>query len=82
MPENKDDIDLKGWTLHRAAEESRVDITRALIARGDVNASNYGNTPLHEAARHDSTDVVRLLIEKGANTDRIDLNWMDDQEDA
>jgi ankyrin repeat protein len=49
MPENKDDIDLDGWDLHRAAKESRVDIVRALIERGDdVNAMNEnGETPLH-----------------------------------
>ena len=35
MPENKDHIDLEGWDLHRAAKENRVDIARALIARGD-----------------------------------------------
>ena len=35
MPENKDDIDLDGWDLHRAAKENRVDIASALIARGD-----------------------------------------------
>ena len=40
MPENKDDIDLKCWTLHRAVEESRVDIVRLLIEQGaDINAS-------------------------------------------
>ena len=39
MPENKDDIDLGTWTLDRAAQENRVDIASALIARGDdVNA--------------------------------------------
>ena len=39
MPENKDDIDLKGWDLHRAAEENSMVTTFALIARGDdVNA--------------------------------------------
>jgi len=35
MPENKDDIDLDGWDLHRAANEDRADITRALITRRD-----------------------------------------------
>ncbi len=35
MPENKDDIDLEDWDLHRAARENRVDIARALVARGD-----------------------------------------------
>ena len=78
MPENKDDIDLEGWDLHRAAEENRVDIARALIARGDdVDARDEnGRTPLYWAARKGSPVKVRLLIEKGANTDGIDLSWM------
>jgi ankyrin repeat protein len=41
MPENRDDIDLDGWNLHRAAEENRSDIVRTLLARGDdVDARN------------------------------------------
>ena len=51
MPENKDDIDLDGWDLFRAAKENRSDIARA-------------------------------LLDRGANTDGIDLSWMEDQEDA
>jgi len=84
MPENKDDIDLEGWSLHRAARENRVDIARALIARGDdVNARDEdGGTPLHVAAGTNSLDVARLLIDRGANTEGIDLSWMDDQKDA
>ena len=36
---NVEEPDLEGWGLHRAAIENRVDIARALIARGDdVNA--------------------------------------------
>ena len=39
----------------------------------DVNApDDNGNIP----------NVARLLIDRGANTDGIDLSWMDDQEDA
>ena len=74
MPENKDDIDLEGWDLHRAARENRVDIARALIDRGaEVDArTRNGDTPLHAA----TFDVARLLIEHGANTDGIDLSWM------
>ena len=32
---NAEQPDLDGWDLHRAAKENRVDIARALIARGD-----------------------------------------------
>ena len=44
---NVEEPDLEGWDLHRAAKEDRVDIARALIARGDdVNALNGdGVTP-------------------------------------
>ena len=78
MPENKDDIDLDGWDIHRAAEENRVDIARALIARGDdVNARGWGpsrskyadNTALHLAAERDSAAMARFLIEHGADVD-------------
>ena len=37
MPENKDDIDLEGWDLHRAAKENRSDIVRAFVIRGDID---------------------------------------------
>ena len=84
MPENRDDIDLDGWDLHRAARENRVDFARALIDGGaEVDArDDVGDTPLHRAAWNNSLDVARLLIDRGANTDGIDLSWMDDQEDA
>lgn len=79
MPENKDDIDLKGWTLHRAAEENRVDIARALIERGDdVNAYQdrpySSSTPLHDAVNGDSPDVARLLIKHGADIEARDVD--------
>ncbi len=63
MPENKDDIDLDGWDLFRAAEENRVDITYACLLRGyDVNAKNEnGDTPFEHAARNKSYDVARFL---------------------
>ena len=51
MPENKDDIDLEEWDLHRATKENRIDVARA-------------------------------LIDRGANTDGIDLSWMEEQEDV
>ena len=72
MSDNKDDIDLDGWDLHRAA--NNVDIVRALIARGDdVEArDDYGRTPLHQAAWENSTEVARLLIENGADVDATD----------
>ena len=68
MPENKDDIDLDGWDLHRAAKENMVDIARALIERGDdVNASDEtGWRPLHEAAANKSLNAAHLMIEHGA----------------
>ena len=67
MPENKRDIDLGTWTLHRAANENRSDIARALIARGaDVNARGKdGSTPLHWAAKSNSLDVARLPLVRG-----------------
>ena len=84
MAENKDDIDLEGWDLHRAARENRADTARALIDSGaEVDARDEdGRTPLHWAVSYHSLDVARLLIERGANTDGIDVSWMDDQEDA
>ena len=80
-PENKRDIDLDGWDLHRAGEENRPDITLALLVRGDnIQAKDEdGDSPLHLAVWKESLDVARLLIEKGANTDGIDLNWMENQ---
>jgi ankyrin repeat protein len=36
-----------------------------------------GFTPLHlAAAQENSLDVAHLLIDRGANTDGIDLSWM------
>jgi ankyrin repeat protein len=76
MPENKDDIDLEGWDLHRAAKENRSDIARSLIARGDdIEAKDDdGWTALNRAASCNSLDVARLLIEKGAEVDARDGN--------
>ncbi len=82
---NIEEPDLEGWDLHRAVyRENRVDIARALIARGDdVNARDeVGESPLHWAANNNSLDVAGLLLDRGANTDGIDLSWMDDHEDA
>ena len=65
MPENRN-IDLEAWDLHRAAAANRVDIARSLIARGDDN----------DAIWRKSLDVARMRIERGANTEGIDLSWM------
>jgi ankyrin repeat protein len=35
-----------------------------------------GNTPLHRAALNNSLEVASLLMKYGANTDRVDLSWM------
>ncbi len=70
MPKNKDRIDLDGWDLHRAAKENRVDVTHAMIARGDnVNAPDKrGFIPLHVAAYEgDYVEIARLLIKAGAD---------------
>ena len=77
MPENKDDIDLEGWDLHRVAKENRVDIARALIARGDdVNARDEEWTPLHWAALNNSLGMARLLLDRGAEVDaRTENGW-------
>jgi len=41
-----------------------------------------GHTALYFAAWKESLRVARLLKDKGANTDGIDLSWMDDQKHA
>ena len=59
-------------------------MARLLLDSGaEVDARDgNGNTPLGFAAWAKSLGVVRLLTDRGANTDGIDLGWMDDQEDA
>ena len=57
------------------------------LGGGGALASPYsrddnGRTPLHWAANNNSLDVAGLLLDRGANTDGIDLSWMDDHEDA
>ncbi len=66
--ENKDDIDLEGWDLHRAAKENRVDIARLLInhdAELEARDEN-GCTPLHIADSNNSLDLSRLLRKRAA----------------
>ena len=69
------------WDFSLAAQDDRADIAHALIAReDDINARDrMGYPPLYLAAWENALDVARLLIEKGANTDGIDLNWMENQ---
>ena len=78
MPENKDDIDLEGWDLHRAAAEDRIDIARTLIEYGaDVDAkdkTHSSRTPLSLAADKNSLEVARLLIENGAEVNARSKN--------
>ena len=46
-------------------------------ADADIDAKDDdGETPLHRAAWDNSLDVARLLIEHDANTEGIDLSWM------
>jgi len=46
-------------------------------ADADIDAKDDdGWTPLHGAAGLNFADVARLLIDSGANTEGIDLSWM------
>ncbi|MBI00936.1 MAG: hypothetical protein CL783_00440, partial [Chloroflexi bacterium] len=79
--------DDKGRTpLHLAAmkKKNSVDVATLLIERGaDIVAKDdKGRTPLHYATKSNSLEIARLLIQHGANTDGIDLSWMEDQEDG
>ena len=72
--------------LHGTVYHNYVDIARTLIKHGaDIHLKdNDGSTPLALAAewasRRKLAGIARLLIEQGANTDGIDLDWIDDQE--
>jgi ankyrin repeat protein len=72
------DIDAKDNNGRTPLHEAAADVARLLIKLGaDIEAKdNNGWKPLHEAVANDSLDVTRLLIEHGANTDGIDLSWM------
>ena len=67
-----------GGDLHEAARDNSLDVASLLIDRGaDIEAKDpYGYTLLHWAALNKSLDMARLLIEHDANTDGIDLSWM------
>jgi ankyrin repeat protein len=69
-----EELDLKGWNLHRAAEENRADIARALINSGnDVDTrSDSEATPLFHAAFSNSIQVAKVLIENGADVNALD----------
>jgi serine/threonine-protein phosphatase 6 regulatory ankyrin repeat subunit A/serine/threonine-protein phosphatase 6 regulatory ankyrin repeat subunit B len=45
-------------------------------SEGDAK-TDLGNSALHFAAKQQSLGMTQLLIGHGANTDEIDLNWMD-----
>ena len=69
-----------GTLLHMAAEKNTLDVARQLIDSGaDIEARDKsGDAPLHKAAESNSLDVASLMIDRCANTDGIDLDWMDD----
>jgi len=60
--------------LHLAARKNSFET----MDRGaNVDATDKrGMTPLHLAARYHHLDVASLLIDRGANTENIDLSWM------
>jgi ankyrin repeat protein len=68
---NVEEPDLDGWDLHRAAEENRVDIARALIDRSvEVDAHDEEwDTPLQVAFWNEHFDMMRLLLEHGADVE-------------
>ena len=54
---------------------------RLLIEHGaDINArDNFNFTSLRRAVLKNSCEVALLLIENGADTNGIDLSWMESQ---
>lgn len=52
--------------LHDAAKSGYDDVTKALLARKDVNTTvsdGAGMTPLHKAAKYGNLSVVELLMQ-------------------
>ena len=68
-------------SLHIAAFDRSVNVAGKLIEHGaDIEArDNFDNRPLVYTGVKHSLNVARLMIGHGANTDEIDLDWMDDQ---
>ena len=64
--------------LHWAALKNSLDVARLLLDIGaEVDAkTNNGNTPLFFAAGNKSFEMTHLLRVQGANTNGIDLSWM------
>ncbi|KAF6223024.1 hypothetical protein HO133_001076 [Letharia lupina] len=53
--------------LHDAAKSGYDDVTKALLARKDINTTvsdGAGMTPLHKAAKYGNLSVVKLLLER------------------
>ena len=63
---------------HIAAFYRSVNVAGKLIEHGaDIEArDNFDNRPLVPTGVKHSLNVARLLIGHGANTDGIDLSWM------
>ena len=65
----------------RTALGNSFEVTRLLIEHdADIEAKDdHGHTALYFAALNKSLDMARLLIERSANTDGIDLGWLESQ---
>ena len=47
-----------------------------------MTSSSQDSNGSDRTALKNSLGAARLLLDHGANTDGVDLSWMDDQEDA